>query len=80
MCVLDEVVHRYQIDPELTLEPVLVFEDGRVDDLGSEGGPFWVDVFILNAGPYAGQDARDLARESLEWWDRELKPIEAIAS
>ena len=31
----------------------------------------------LTEGPFAGQDARELVRDALNWWDEELAAIEA---
>lgn len=31
-------------------------------------------------GPYAGEDARDVAQEALEWWERQLTEVEALVA
>lgn len=36
--------------------------------------------YVMNTGPYAGMDQRDLIREAIAWWEQALNAIDASAS
>lgn len=53
------------------------------DDTAGE----WVSELVssdlytpMRRGCYSGHDARDLVREALQWWDRQLNILEAMSS
>ena len=36
--------------------------------------------YHMNSGPFAGQDPRDLVRDAIEWWEKQLSDIEQEAA
>jgi len=34
-------------------------------------------TYEMNSGPFAGQDPRDLVRDAIDWWEKQLDGIEA---
>jgi hypothetical protein len=36
--------------------------------------------YKMNSGPFAGQDPRDLVRDAIEWWEKQLDDIEQEAA
>jgi hypothetical protein len=35
--------------------------------------------YKMNSGPFAGQDPRDLVKDAIEWWEKQLDDIERAA-
>ena len=34
----------------------------------------------MNSGRFAGQDPRDLVRDAIEWWEKQLSDVEQQAA
>ena len=79
-CQRDGIVHQYSVDPELLDSHVILVASNDSGEFLAEEEVFCVDQFLLNDGPFSGEDARDLSREALVWWDQQLKEIEGAGT
>jgi hypothetical protein len=42
--------------------------------------PSAIYTYHINSGPFAGQDPRDLVRDAIEWWEKQLDDIDQKAA
>jgi hypothetical protein len=81
----DLIIHEYSstLDPRSAI-PIALF-NGRPALIGENDLAF-NDAFRLDenifrpliSGPWAGEDARDVLHEAIEWWESELRTIDAM--
>jgi hypothetical protein len=68
--------YRSTVYGEAEIPLAVVCEAGVVQEFGAEGVLDENLYRPMEDGPWAGEDARDVLRSALQWWDRELTAIE----
>jgi hypothetical protein len=81
----DLIIHEYSSNLDLRSAIPIALVDGRPALVG-ENDPAINDAIRLDqnifrpltSGPWAGEDARDILLEAIEWWESELRTIDAM--
>lgn len=68
-----------QYQPRARADRLLLSEDGGFLELG-DGGVLLLGPWIMQDGPFAGQDVGDLLRTALAWWEAALAGLRSPSS
>lgn len=68
--------YRLSAGQGVTVRPGMLTINLQTGELNSEPGLPTLYHYVMNSGPYTGQDQREVLAEALSWWDEYLRNIE----